>query len=133
MNPRWVLAALLVLGACASAPGGFDGRLLAVPPPAGLASAVRARVGNDFALGRYPEGARTVEDVYRFLATEHSARTLPNRWERVYATQVAITLEGLTGPVYVFAANREFGGDIVYAVSIAYPAHPRVIYVRRAR
>ena len=94
---------------------------------------MRERLGKDFQLGAYPENARSVDRVYQFMFTEHSVRAVLNRWDRVYAAEIPIEIEGQSGPMYVYAANPEFIDDLVYTLSIAYPVFPRQIYVHRNR
>jgi len=126
----WVLAiALLTLGACATPNSGTDPKLTIVPPPADLVIELRERLSRvPFHVGRYPENAKSIEDIYQYLSKDDSVRWLLPRWDRVYATEFAIEFKGKSGLIYVYASNHDFIGDLAYAVSIPTPVGSRQIY-----
>lgn len=128
-----VAVALLTFAAWTANAGEMARAPLAVAAPAGFADRMARRLGDDFVLGAYPPEADTLEAVFRHLAERHPVGSLLGRWERVFGTVVTIERDGRTGPLYAFAANADFTGDVVYAVAIAYPADPRAIYVQRGR
>lgn len=128
---RLSAAALSILVACTAAPDVAAPSPEVVAPPAGFAARLSARVGDDFGLGSYPDHARDLGAVFRYLRERHSVGSLMGRWERVFATTVRVRRGGIEGPAYAFASNAALTGDIIYAVAVAYPSHPRAIYVWR--